>query len=280
MTLTMDGKNTFSNVGANIAAGNLDDAVAEIMAIASSSNDVPTLLSCASILKAIGEGDGFDTVVGKIMDASHGDADGYDTAASLAGLGLHAEALIILDGTGDPDVRPTLYATSLLAVGRADDAVAVLTAAGDLDLDGSIVLSEALCAAGRHGEAISLTESLVADHGGWLAMKAHCGAMMHKGDNRGAFRYARKASKEMGGPDSNALAAYVMRVNGRIPAAAGYAVRALKEDPHHLGALEEMAMCLLEKGEVDKARYFAGTINDVSPGHPATVRILDACPPR
>ncbi|NLL95077.1 MAG: tetratricopeptide repeat protein [Thermoplasmatales archaeon] len=275
----MGGNETFSNVGANIAKGNIDAAVAEILTIAESSPDVGTLLSCASILKAIGEADGFDRVVALVMDASEGGPDPYETASSLSGLGLYAEALTVLEGTEDPAAIPTLYATALLEAGRAGEAVEVLSSDGGLGLEGSITLSEALCAVGRHDEAISLAESLIAE-GGWPAMRAYCGAMMHKGDNRGAFKYARKAAKGAGAADSNALAAYVMRINGRVPAAAAYAARALKADPHHVGALEEMAMCLLEKGEVDRARYFAGAINEASPGHPAAMRILDACLPR
>lgn len=275
----MGGDDRFSNVGANITKGNLDAAVAEIITIAESfPRDVGTLLSCASVLKAIGEADGFDKVVDMILDAST-TADPYDIATSLSGLGLYGEALIVLEGSENPAAIPILYATALLAVGRAAEAVDVLSD-GNLGIEESIVLSEALCAVGRHEEAVSLTKTLVSEGGGWPAMKAYCAALMHGGDNKGAFKYARKAMKEVGAADSNALAAYVMRINGRIPAAAGYAARALKADAHHLGALEEMAMCLLEKGEVDRARFFAGAINDVSPGHPATVRILDACPRR
>ena len=68
-----------------------------------------------------------------------------------------------------------------------------------------------------------------------------------------------------------------MWINGKIPAAANYANRALHVDPLHVGALEVMAMCFVEKGKYTQAKLFAGAINEKEPGSPAVIRILDAC---
>jgi hypothetical protein len=97
------------------------------------------------------------------------------------------------------------------------------------------------------------------------------------GRNKDAIKTARKYLKEDKDADSLALAAYVMRINGRMMAAANFAHRAIAKDHTHKGALETMAFCLIEKSKFIEAKVFAGAINERSPGDPAAIRILDAC---
>lgn len=270
----MVNEDPFASIQKKIAEGKLETAVAETVNLANSnSDDKGVLLRCASVLKAIENAEAFDGIVEMVVSLSpEDDAEKVDIGLAFVGLGLFDEACVFFDSVDASKIPPIPYARALIGCGRPDEALEILP---DGIEEATVLKVEALCALGRHEEAFDICMPLL--DGGWEIKKAYCGALMHSGDNKGALKYVRKTPKDSKGADYNALAAFVMRVNGRTAAAAGYAGRALKEDPHHVGALEEMAMCLIEKGELGKARFFAGAINEVSPGNPATIRILDAC---
>jgi Flp pilus assembly protein TadD len=96
------------------------------------------------------------------------------------------------------------------------------------------------------------------------------------GRSRDAIKYAREGLKDKSA-DSNAVAAYVMRILGNVKAAGGYASRAVKLDQQHIGGMETLGICLALKEEYDKARIVAGAINEISPGDKAAINILSYC---
>jgi hypothetical protein len=102
--------------------------------------------------------------------------------------------------------------------------------------------------------------------------------MFRMGEAKATIKFAKAHVKESKtNNDFLALEAYVMRINGRMLAAVNYASRVLKNDYKHIGALETMAMCFVEKKSFINAKLLAGAINDADPGNPAAIRILDAC---
>ena len=96
------------------------------------------------------------------------------------------------------------------------------------------------------------------------------------GREKEAAKYSRTGLKDKSA-DSNAIAAYVLRIAGNYKAAAGYATRAINIDNGHIGAMETLGICLAEKGEYDKARIVAGAINEKSPGDKAALNVLSYC---
>jgi Flp pilus assembly protein TadD len=101
-------------------------------------------------------------------------------------------------------------------------------------------------------------------------------SLMMGGRNKDALKYAREGLKDKSA-DSNAVAAYVLRVQGNIKAAGGYASRAVQIDNQHIGGMETLGICLALKEEYEKARIVAGAINEISPGDKAAINILSYC---
>ena len=102
--------------------------------------------------------------------------------------------------------------------------------------------------------------------------------MFKRGESKEAIKFAKSFLKEdKKNIDNLALNAYVMRINGRTPAAVNYCNRVLNTDFKHIGALETLALCFIEKKSFVNAKLLAGAINDADPGNPAVIRILDAC---
>ena len=131
----------------------------------------------------------------------------------------------------------------------------------------------------EYRSALEEAEAIVRDDGPtYRSLVNECSVLLRMGREKDAVKLARSHLKEdKKNPDSLALSAYVMWINGKTPAAANYANRALHLDPLHTGALETMAMCFIEKGRYAEAKLFAGAINEKNPGDPAVIRILDAC---
>ena len=130
---------------------------------------------------------------------------------------------------------------------------------------------------GEHSAANKIAESLIGEFPKeYVVMRCYVTALILAGRDKEAVKFVRSCLKDKSA-DSNAIAAYVMRITGNIKAAAGYATRAIQIDNGHVGAMETLGICLAEKGEIDKARIVAGAINEKSPGDKAALNVLSYC---
>ena len=277
----MDIEKAFDSIRENIKNENYGAVRPEIDAIVSaSSDDVDTILKCASLLKTIDDEDGCQDLIDKTLAVlpSDGSKD-FDTALAVRGLGRPDDAYrLIKRFKDDPEKRSEVARTMLLA-DEAEESLDIVRSMKKRRVTDRLLLCDILCSLGEFNDALKEAESIVEDDdASYRSLVNVCGVMMRMGREKDAVKLARSHLKEdKKNADSLALNAYVMWINGKIPAAANYANRALHIDYSHVGALEVMAMCFIEKGKYTQAKLFAGAINDKEPGSPAVIRILDAC---
>ena len=140
-----------------------------------------------------------------------------------------------------------------------------------------VMLTEIHSALGQHAKAIEIATGLLSEYPqNYQVRRAYVSSLILGGRDKEAGKYARSCLKDKTA-DSNAIAAYVLRIAGNYKAAAGYATRAINIDNGHIGAMETLGICLAEKGEYDKARIVAGAINEKSPGDKAALNVLSYC---
>ncbi|MDY0293832.1 MAG: hypothetical protein RBQ77_04620 [Candidatus Methanomethylophilaceae archaeon] len=276
----METDDAFERINAHIREGRYSSVRPEVYRIAELSEGDPfTLIKCASLLKVIDEEEGCQDILGRVEAAlPEGGEDRFAAAQALRRLGRPGDALRILHGMGGDDPVLREEAAALSSLGRHDEALSRLEAIGEKQAGDRTAEVSALSSLGRHDEALSLAEGIPEASGpSYDSMLALCRVLTVMGRSKDAVRRARAYLREEGGADGNALAAAVMWFNGKTPAAAGFARRALEIDHTHQGAAETMAMCLIEKGRTKEAKVLAGAINQHDPGSDAAIRILDAC---
>ena len=275
----MDIEKEFGIVQTHIRNGEHEMVRHRIDAIAAGTGDLSTLLKCASLLKAVDDEEGCQDILDKIAGTDIADGNERLTAAmSLRGLGRPDDAYRMIKDDGPSDKVFKERARCLLTMNRADEALSEIKAVTDLSEEDTILMCTILCSAGKFDEAHDAALRLANENASYDASVNLCTVLMLSGKNKEAVSTARKYLKEeKNDADSLALAAYVMRINGKTTAAAAYAHKALSIDHMHKGALETMALCLIEKKKFAEAKMCAGAINERSPGDPAVIRILDMC---
>ncbi|MDR0335038.1 MAG: hypothetical protein LBH69_04045 [Methanomassiliicoccaceae archaeon] len=276
----MDTEKAFDTIGKHIAAGEYGKVRPVIDTIASSVGDVPTLLKCASLLKVVDDEDGCQNILDRVIEMRLDTAaERLSAASALRGLGRAEDAYGMI--RDDEDTVPALREKSrmLLIMDEGETALSKIRRITDMTASDKVLLTEILCSIGEFREAHETASRLVKDEDASYASLVNlCTTLMLMGKNKEAVKTARQHLKEdKKDADSLALAAYVMRINGKMSAATAFAHRAIAADHTHAGALETMAFCLIEKSRFIEAKVMAGAINDKSPGHPAAIRILDAC---
>ena len=274
----MDTEKAFSAIQAHIRDKEYDKVRPIADSIASSAEDVRTLLKCASLLKVVEDEDGCQSILDKVIGNVSDTDDLMTVAMSLRCLGRPDDAYAMIKDEDETDHVLHQKAVTLLMMDEAEEALHKIRRIDEMTLENRILLSEILCSLGEFKEAYEASSQIVKDHGpSYASLVNLCSTMMLMGRNKDALRTAKQHLKEGKDVDSLALAAYVMRINGRTSAAAAYAHRALSADHTHKGALETMAYCLIEKSRFIEAKVMAGAINENHPGDPAAIRILDAC---
>ena len=276
----MDVEKAFESIRDNIKNENYGAVRPEIDAIVETDPDVDTFLKCASLLKTIDDEKGCQSLVDRALSVlpSDGSKD-FETAIAVRGLGRSDEAYRLMRRFRDDPLRMSEVARTMLLADEAEEALELVNRIPERTIADRLLLCDILCSLGEFNDALKEAESIVEDDGAsYRSLVNECGVMMRMGREKDAVKLARSHLKEdKKNPDSLALNAYVMWINGKIPAAANYANRALHLDYSHVGALEVMAMCFIEKGKYTQAKLFAGAINEKEPGSPAVIRILDAC---
>jgi tetratricopeptide (TPR) repeat protein len=274
----MDIDKAFENIQLLIKDERYGETGAIIDAIVSSTDDVHTLIKCASLLKVTEDEDGCQDILDDIVEMDIPSDERMTVAMSLRGLGRPEEAYGMMEDEKENDVVLYEKARTLLTLKRGDEALRNIERTGIMNIDRSILLCEIYCSLKRYDDAHELALKLVdEDSNSYRSLVNLCSVLMLTGKEKEAIRTAKQYMKDGKDADSLALGAYVMRISGRIPAAANYAHKALTKDHTHKGALETMAYCLIEKSRFIEAKVVAGAINERSPGDPAAIRILDAC---
>ncbi len=269
----------FRRVGALLGQKDLQEAYVEVERIVNSSRRDPfTLVKCAALLLTVDRKERSDEVASMAIESAPDDeAEIVQLAIAMRGLGRHKDAISLLERVDDSFPGLGLErAKTMLASGDARSCLSILEGIEGIDAD--MVRCDVLSRLGSHEDAIGLARSIRDVRGldyetGVLLL----GAMLRAGSVREAKRLASSMVKDGKDADSLALKSYVMRINGRTPAAMNYANQSLLRDSRHIGALWNLALCLLEKGRKDEAKLLAGAINESSPASPRAMEILDLC---
>lgn len=281
MMRSMDNSKVLGEIRAGIAKGDTAGAGPGIMALASGNPEDPmTLLTCASLLTAIGLGEERRKVVSMITGKPSEDMIlRFETARGLRGLSEFEAALILLDGMPSDDGVRRERAENLLGLSRYADAEAECLGIAEPTVNDDIRMAGILCSLGRAADAEKKASAVLAEApSDYDAQRCYCSVLMRTGKQKDAEKFAKEnLKKDKSSADANALAAYVLYASDKIAAAGGFASKAVRTNPKHIGAMEILAMCFADKKKYSEAKIIAGAINEVAPGHPAVVRILEIC---
>jgi tetratricopeptide (TPR) repeat protein len=277
--ITMNDEKALSDIKNVIAAGQLDTAEVLLMNRASSAEDPLVKIQCASILLVIGRSETSDEVLEELYDEVYGEADMFPVAQAMRGLGRGDLALGLLEGSEESDDVLREKAMSFNMTGRFEEAIENLEKISAMTADDSVLFLESLGSLGKHGEALKLSEKLSEEFpDNYNVLRSRGGALIAAGEEKEALKYARKLMKaNKNSADANAVGAYVMYVIGNTKPAGAFSSKALRTDPTHVGAMEILALSLVDRGEFKKASIVAGAMNEKEPGNPAAVRILRLC---
>lgn len=276
----MNDEKALSDIKKVIAAGQLDTAEFLLLNRADSAEDPLVKVHCASILLVIGRTESSDKVLEELYDEVYGeDADMFPVAQAMRGLGRGDLAFGLLEDMIESDGVLREKTMSLNMMGRFEEAIESAEKISVLTADDSVLLIESLSSLGEHDKALKMSEELSKEFpDDYNVLRARGGALIAAGKEKEALKYARglmKAKKDSA--DANAVGAYVMYIIGNTKPAGAFSSKALRIDETHTGAMETLALSLVDKGEFKNACIVAGAMNEKEPGNPAAVRILRLC---
>lgn len=277
----MDIDSAFDSIKENIKDGKNELVLPQVREIVDSNMDDPeVLIKCASLLKVVEEEDAVQDILNTVM--THLPSDEKEllkVAVNLRGLGRVDDAYSIYRSLKVES--PELYdlAQTLFLLEEYEMAMSELLKADVLGRKERILLTECYSSVGEYAKAEKEAQALLDEFGPAYDILVNMSRVLFvKGDPKGAVKFAKSYLKEdKKNLDNLALNAYVMRINGKTMAAVNYSTRVLNADYSHIGALETLAYCHIERKSYVSAKLLAGAINDADPGNPAAVRILDAC---
>lgn len=274
----MDTDGAFDDIRKLIAQGSYGDAIARTRDLALSDTDPMVGVKCLSLLKVVGDTEVSKAIVSRLASEPPEDpALRIQVAGALRGLDYPSTAYSLLRTMGQDDTVLRLSCMCLEDMEEYEMALESVSSISSPTPFDRVMLTEVNSALGNHAEAVRVAESLLAEMpGDFDVRRAYVSALVLAGRDKEAVKYVRGRLKERTS-ESNALAAYVMRVLGNTKAAAGYATRAINMDSRNVSAMETLGICLAERGEYDKARIVAGAINEVSPGSRAALNVLSFC---
>ncbi len=276
----MDTDTAIREVQKNIGAGNLPVAIAQMKEIIAGENDSFKLLTCASLLKALGYNNEHKSAVEKIMsNLPTGNDNKLNVAVGLKNLGDYLESMKILETVDPNDEALRNLADACHNVSSNERALECLEGI-QVPMDSDDILKVAVYSSLKRyddSDALSL-DLLMTCPDDFDVARCRCSALIYAGRNKDAESFVRAFRKShKGSADAEALAAFFMWASGKIGPAGGFATKAIQKDNTHIGAMEVLAHCLVSKGEKDRAKIVAGAINEQSPGHPTVFRIIDLC---
>ncbi|MDI3542199.1 MAG: hypothetical protein PWQ62_1113 [Candidatus Methanomethylophilaceae archaeon] len=267
----------FRRVSSLIASNDMDSAYLEVERIASISQGDPfVLVKCAALLLTMNRKAQSREIAAMALETvSEDEGDRLQLAIALRNLRMTKESLYLIEGLQKTDAVALERAKTLLAMDLFDEALKILES-----LEGREALllkSECLSLSGEHEKAIFLASKLTEGSGSYEEMSLFVANLIRAGKVKEAIKVADRFLKSRKNADSLALKSYVMRINGRLKASMNFANQALSADKRHIGAMWNMAICLIEKGRINEAKVLAGAINEVEPGSHLALEILDLC---
>ena len=273
----MDTQAAFEEIRKEIGEGN--PLVGEkVLSLARADEDPMTRIKCLSLLKVVNDPEASKEILRLLMDDLPDDRkDLIQISGALRGLEFPSSALSILKRMDQDDSIVRMSALCLLDLEEYEEALDTVGRISEITPFDRVMLTEINSALGQHTKAIETASELLSEYPqNYQVRRAYVSALILGGKDKEAGKYARAGLKDKSA-DSNAIAAYVLRISGNYKAAAGYATRAINIDNGHIGALETLGICLAEKGEYDKARIVSGAINEKSPGDKAALNVLSYC---
>lgn len=274
----MDTEAAFEEIRKDISEGRVGDVGPKVEALAEADKDPMTRIKCLSLLKVVPDDGSSKRILKMIMDELPEDRKTLvQLAGALRGLEFPASALTILKGMDQDDSIVRMSALCLTDLDEYEEALDTVGRISAITPFDRVMLVEIHSALGQHSDAIDIATGLLAElPDNYDVRRAYVSALLLGGRKKDAVKYARACLKDKSA-DSNAIIAYVLRIEGNYKAAGGYATRAVNMDHGHIGAMETLGICLAVKGEYDKARIVAGAINEKSPGDRAALNILTYC---
>ena len=274
----MDTDAAFDSIRQDIAAGRTADVGVKVTAIADSTDDPFELIKCMSLLRVVEDNATMSELAKKLVSNLGDDVKvRAEIAGALRGLDYPIYAYDILKPMEKDDSIRRLSTVCLMDMEEYESANAMVQQIEKPVIVDRIYTAEIESSLGEHTRAVETSTALLADYPkDYDVMVCYVSTLILAGHDKDALKFGRAALKEKNA-DGNALAAYVMRVLGNVKAAGGYAARAVKMNPKHIGAMETLGICLAQKGEYDKARIVAGAINEASPGNRAALNVLSYC---
>ena len=274
----MDADAAFAEIRKEISEGRGAQIGPRVLSLAESDSDPMTRIKCLSLLKVIDVSGVSKEILRMLLEDLPEDRTTLvQVAGALRGLESPSSALSILKEMDQDDSIVRMSALCLIDLDEYEEALAMSEKIQEVTPFDRVMLTEIKSALGMQSEAIDIASKLLEEYPqNYEVRRAYVSALMLGGRDKEAAKYARAAVKDKTA-DSNALAAYVLRIAGNYKAAAGYATRALNIDSGHIGAMETLGICLADKGEYDKARIVAGAINEKSPGDKAALNVLSYC---
>ena len=274
----MDTDAAFEEVRSLIAAGRGPEAVERVRMISESGSDPFVRVKCLSLLRVLDEREVSKGILRDLMSQLPEDkTELFQIAGSLRGLDYPSSAYSILVEMEPDDTVLRLSCLCLEDMEEYELALDAVTSIARPTPFDRVMLSEVQSALGEHSASVETISALLAEMpGDFDVRRAYVSSLLLAGREKEATKFVRACLKDKSA-ESNALAAYAMRVTGNDKAAAGYATRAIKLDQGNVSAMETLGICLAQKGEYDKARIVAGAINEASPGSRAALNVLSYC---
>jgi len=272
----MSNEEKFQAISHQLASGNTECVSDSVLQIAVSSDDPYEILKGMSLLKLVPQ-DGTESKVANILVEKTESKDALDVASALRNLDCPIFALEVLKKAPENDRSVRLRCHCLYDIEEYESALDLYKEIENPVINDRILLCDILSSIGEHSRSIEESSKLLSECPNDYDVRiAYVKSLMMGGREKDAAKYARAAVKDKSA-DSNAVAAYVLRIAGNTKAAGGYASRAVQLNPQHIGAMETLGICLALKEEYDNAKIVAGAINEISPGDKAALNILSYC---
>ncbi|MDN5357058.1 MAG: tetratricopeptide repeat protein [Candidatus Methanomethylophilaceae archaeon] len=276
----MEVEKAFFEVEKAISAGDVDAAETMLLSLASSSGDPFVRIQCASTLMIIGRTVSSENILEELSEnLPEGTEALFQVAQAMRGLGRADLAAGILADLGEEDAVMREYALVLNMLGRYEDSVSVAEKISYPFISDRVLMADGLSSSGEFRKALELTESMLNDFPeSYDVQRSRCTALISAGMDKEAVKFVRTLLKnDKNSSDANAVAAYVMHVEGKSQSAGAFASKALRLNPSHIGAMETLALSLMDRGKFREASIVAGAMNEKEPGNPAAVGILKEC---
>ena len=274
----MSNDDSFNEIVADLSAGRTDEVSSKSIALAEETDDPFTIVKCISLLKVANDKETISKLIDILMTKVPEEYNPrVEIAGALRGLEYPHKAYEILKGMEGEDPLVRIKSICLAEMEEYEMALSCVTGIKEQTVGDRVLMVDIYSSLGEHSAANKIAESLIGEFPKeYMVMRCYVTALILAGRDKEAVKFVRSCLKDKSA-DSNAIAAYVMRITGNIKAAAGYATRAIQIDNGHVGAMETLGICLAEKGEIDKARIVAGAINEKSPGDKAALNVLSYC---